>query len=31
MALGLLIYFIYGMRHSRLRHGEVTNPESDLG
>jgi APA family basic amino acid/polyamine antiporter len=31
MALGLLIYFVYGMRHSRLRRGEVTNPESDLG
>jgi hypothetical protein len=30
MALGLLIYFIYGRTHSRLRQGEVTNPEADL-
>ena len=30
MALGLVIYFIYGMRHSRLRQGEVTNPEAEL-
>jgi APA family basic amino acid/polyamine antiporter len=30
MALGLIIYFIYGRTHSRLRHGEVTNPEADL-
>jgi APA family basic amino acid/polyamine antiporter len=30
MALGLLIYFIYGIRNSRLRRGEVTNPEAEL-
>ena len=31
MALGLVIYFLYGFRHSRLRRaGEVTNPESEL-
>jgi basic amino acid/polyamine antiporter, APA family len=30
MALGLLIYAVYGFRHSRLRQGEVTNPEADI-
>ena len=30
MGLGLLIYFAYGMRHSKLRHGQVVNPESEL-
>ena len=30
MALGLVIYFLYGRHHSRLREGEVTNPEADL-
>ncbi|MGH3102100.1 MAG: amino acid permease, partial [Thermoleophilia bacterium] len=30
MAIGLLIYFAYGMRNSRLRRGEVTNPEAEL-
>ena len=30
MALGLAIYFAYGMRNSRLRQGEVTNPEAEL-
>jgi APA family basic amino acid/polyamine antiporter len=30
MAIGLLIYFVYGMRNSRLRQGEVTNPEAEL-
>ena len=30
MGLGLLIYFVYGYRHSRLRKGEVVNPEAEL-
>jgi APA family basic amino acid/polyamine antiporter len=30
MAIGLIIYFLYGRTHSRLRQGEVTNPEADL-
>ena len=30
MGLGLLIYFLYGYRHSRLRQGEVVNPEAEL-
>jgi hypothetical protein len=30
MAIGLLIYLVYGRRHSRLRQGQVTNPEADL-
>ncbi|HEX5781185.1 MAG TPA: amino acid permease [Solirubrobacteraceae bacterium] len=30
MAIGLLIYFAYGIRKSRLRQGEVTNPEAEL-
>jgi APA family basic amino acid/polyamine antiporter len=30
MAIGLIIYFVYGRHHSRLRQGEVTNPEADL-
>src|SRR5918999_3425004 len=30
MALGLLIYFVYGIRNSRLRRGEVINPEAEL-
>jgi len=30
MGLGLLIYFAYGRSHSRLRKGEVVNPEAEL-
>ena len=30
MVIGLLIYFAYGMRHSRLRRGEVRNPDAEL-
>jgi APA family basic amino acid/polyamine antiporter len=30
LILGLVIYFAYGIRHSRLRRGEVINPEADL-
>jgi amino acid transporter len=30
MAIGLVIYFLYGSRNSRLRRGEVTNPEAEL-
>jgi APA family basic amino acid/polyamine antiporter len=30
MAIGLLIYLVYGRTHSRLRQGQVTNPEADL-
>jgi APA family basic amino acid/polyamine antiporter len=30
MALGLLIYFAYGRSHSRLRRGEVVNPDAEL-
>ena len=28
LVLGLLIYFFYGRKHSRLRRGEVVNPEA---
>jgi basic amino acid/polyamine antiporter, APA family len=30
LAIGVVIYFVYGRRHSRLRRGEVTNPEAQL-
>jgi APA family basic amino acid/polyamine antiporter len=30
MAIGLVIYFAYGRSHSRLRKGEVVNPEAKL-
>jgi APA family basic amino acid/polyamine antiporter len=30
MAIGLLIYFFYGRSHSRLRQGEVVNPDAEL-
>jgi APA family basic amino acid/polyamine antiporter len=28
LALGLVIYFVYGMRHSKLRRGVVEHPEA---
>jgi basic amino acid/polyamine antiporter, APA family len=31
LAIGFAIYFFYGRRHSRLRQGEVINPEAELG
>jgi APA family basic amino acid/polyamine antiporter len=31
LILGLAIYFLYGRTHSRLRRGEVSNPEAELG
>jgi APA family basic amino acid/polyamine antiporter len=30
LAAGLVIYFLYGRRHSRLRRGEVINPEAQF-
>jgi APA family basic amino acid/polyamine antiporter len=30
LAIGLVIYFSYGRTHSRLRQGEVSNPEAEL-
>jgi basic amino acid/polyamine antiporter, APA family len=30
LVIGIAIYFLYGIRHSRLRRGEVTNPEAAL-
>jgi len=29
-AIGFSIYFLYGRTHSRLRKGEVTNPDAEL-
>jgi APA family basic amino acid/polyamine antiporter len=31
LVLGLIIYFAYGRTHSRLRRGEITNPEAEMG
>ena len=31
LAIGLVIYFVYGRRHSRLQHGEVSRSEADAG
>jgi basic amino acid/polyamine antiporter, APA family len=30
LVIGFGIYFLYGRRHSRLRQGEVVNPEAEL-
>jgi APA family basic amino acid/polyamine antiporter len=30
LIIGLAIYFLYGRTHSRLRRGEVSNPEAEL-
>jgi basic amino acid/polyamine antiporter, APA family len=30
MAIGLAIYVAYGRTHSRLRRGEVANPDAEL-
>ncbi len=30
LAIGVAIYVLYGRRHSRLRRGEVSNPEAQL-
>jgi len=30
LVLGLIIYFAYGRRHSRLRRGDVVNPEAQF-
>jgi APA family basic amino acid/polyamine antiporter len=30
LVIGIAIYFLYGIRHSRLRQGDVINPEADL-
>jgi APA family basic amino acid/polyamine antiporter len=30
LLIGLVIHILYGIRHSRLRQGEVVNPEAEL-
>jgi APA family basic amino acid/polyamine antiporter len=30
LAIGLAVYFLYGMRHSKLRRGVVENPEAKI-
>jgi APA family basic amino acid/polyamine antiporter len=30
MAIGLAVYFLYGIRHSKLRQGVVANPEAEV-
>ena len=30
LLIGIVIYFAYGIRHSRLRQGDVANPEAEL-
>ena len=30
LIVGLVVYFAYGSRHSRLRQGETINPEAEL-
>ena len=30
LVLGLVVYFLYGIRHSRLRRGETVDPEAEL-
>jgi APA family basic amino acid/polyamine antiporter len=30
MAIGLIVYFAYGIRHSKLRRGIVENPEAQV-
>jgi APA family basic amino acid/polyamine antiporter len=30
LVLGLIIYFLYGRTHSKLRQGQVANPEAEL-
>jgi len=31
MAAGLLLYFVYGRRHSLVRKGQAVNPEAEVG
>jgi len=30
LLIGLIVYFAYGMRHSKLRRGVVENPEAQV-